>query len=195
MGLNKACDMMSVCKQLKWKPRITVLMVILAFFLSGCSGNHANYRIKRPPIEKLRQDYIALLKLSGVQVAIQGESVKLIIPSDYLFKPRSANLKKQAYLILARVARFLPLYQTDSIQVSAYTDDRASDDFLKLLTERQAQVVINQLWPKHMDASMVYAAGYGSAYPISSNASDTGRGLNRRIEIGFRYFPVRKLYD
>lgn len=196
MGLNSISDMMSLQKkQLKWKALLVSASVAsLLCLVSGCA-KHVTYKVRHPSVSELREDYIGLLKQSGVQVATQGETVKLVIPSDYLFAPRSANLVSGAYPVLGRVAAFLPLYQTDSIQVAGYSDDKAPHGFLKMLTERQAQKVINLLWPKHMDAGMAYATGYGSAYPIASNTSEMGRILNRRIEIGFQYFRKQKLYD
>lgn len=169
-------------------------MLVLALCITACS-KPPRYRVIVPSKEALQQDYIGLLTKTGAQVAQQGETIKIMVPSNLLFKTRSANFKDDAFTMLGRLAAFLPLYNPASIQVSGYTDDSQDEKFQRLLTERQAQVIIDILWPHGIGASMTYAMGYGSSFPIALNNNDTGRELNRRIEIAFRYHRELRPYD
>jgi OmpA-OmpF porin, OOP family len=117
------------------------------------------------------------------------------MPSDELFAPRSANFTDNAYPFLDRVAGLLPLYEKAVVRVDGFSDDKAKQSFLRLLTSRQAQVVSDYLWPHKLDAAMIYAHGFGHEHPISSNATEAGQEINRRIMISFRYFPVVKTYN
>ena len=169
-------------------------LLAIVLCLSACS-KPPRYTVIVPSKEALQQDYIGLLNKTGAQVAQQGDTVKVMIPSDMLFKTRSANLQEDAWPMLGRLAAFLPLYNPASIQVSGYTDDSQDEKYQHLLTERQAQTIIDVLWPNGVGASMTYAMGYGSAFPIALNDSDTGRELNRRIEVVFRYHQEFRPYD
>ncbi len=170
------------------------LAVFFAFALVACA-KPPRYKIVKPSKAKLREDYIGLLQDHGVQVAIQGETAKLIIPDALLFNPRSANFNQCANDTLDRIGGYLPLYETSSIKVAGYTDDEGSMKFLKLLSARQAQVVADRLWPNGIGSSMVFAEGYGPSYPIARNNSDTNRELNRRVEMSFKFYRTLRPYD
>lgn len=171
-----------------------LLGCLIVLSLVGCA-KPPRYKVVKPSKAQLREDYIGLLEDHGVQVATQGETVKIIIPSAKLFNPRSANFSSHAQDTLDRLGGLLPLYDTSSIKIAGYSDDSGREKFLRLLTARQAQVVQDRLWPNGIGASLAYAEGYGSSYPISSNDSETGRELNRRIEIGLRYYRTLRPYD
>ena len=171
-----------------------MLATFLLLSLAACASP-PRYKVKKLTNAEVREDYIGLLTKTGAQVAVQGETVKVMVPSDILFKERSANLRHCAFPMLRRIGVFLPLYNPENIQVSAYTDTSEPEKFQKLLSSRQAQVVINSLWPRGIRASMVYAEGYGSSYPIASNDTSSGREINRRVEFVFRYYPIYRTFD
>lgn len=166
----------------------------LALGLTACA-KPPRYQIVHPTKQELREDYKGLLNQTGAQVAIQGQTVKIMVPSDILFKERSANLSDCAMPMLQRIAGYLPLYNPATIKVAGFTDDSEPEKFQKLLSARQAQVIVETLWPHGMGSSMAFAQGFGSSYPISSNESSTGRSINRRIEIGFRFHPSTRPFD
>ena len=166
----------------------------LALGLTACAKK-PRYKIVHPTKQELREDYTGLLNKTGAQVAIQGETVKIMVPSDILFKERSANLGECALPMLRRIGAYLPLFNPSTIKVAGYTDDSEPEKFQKLLSARQAQVVVDTLWPHGMGSAMAFAEGYGSSYPISSNESSTGRSLNRRLEIGFKFYPSTRPFD
>jgi outer membrane protein OmpA-like peptidoglycan-associated protein len=181
---------MALMKSLKW-----MFLAVLALSLIACARSHPNYSVVTPTVQTLRADHIGLLQRTGVQVVQQGQSMQLILPSDVLFAPRSANLVSRAYPMLARVGDLLPLYQTESIRVAAYTGNSMPHRFAHLLSERQAQSVTEYLWPKKLNAALIYAVGAGARHPIASNTAMAGQSVNRRVVISWRFYPVLQRYN
>lgn len=171
----------------------TVLLYFLFFSLlwivSGCNSTRT-YIVLEPEVVRQAQ-IIALssqLAKHKVQVIQIGETLRIIIPSDYLFNWDSANLNPPyAILVLNTISKLMLLLETTSAKVSGYTDCEASARLNKALSERQAQTVIDYLWIQGVDARLFYAIGYGSKVPLSANPMALS---NRRIEINFQYSPL-----
>lgn len=197
MGYTSKSDMMSLwrkfCK-IGWYTRCSAVALLGSVLLSGCAKQPVVH-YSQPTLQQLRHWNSIALDRAGAQVVQQGQTLKIYLPIDQLFSPRSANLTASAYLLLDRVAALLPLYETESIQVAGYSDNLGSHGFLTLLTRRQAEQVANYLWPNKMDAAMVYAQGNAAKNPIASNASAGGQATNRRIVITLRFYPVIKRYN
>jgi flagellar motor protein MotB len=51
------------------------------------------------------------------------------------------------------------------------------------LSAKRALTVTRALIDEGVPSSSVFAAAFGSEQPVSSNASEAGRALNRRVEI------------
>jgi len=78
--------------------------------------------------------------------------------------------------------------------VSGFTDNqpvsgsnRQFADNLELSAQRSLTVT-RALIEEGMPASRVFAAAFGAEQPVASNQSDSGRALNRRVEMA----PVPK---
>lgn len=68
--------------------------------------------------------------------------------------------------------------------VDGHTDDQGSDDYNLDLSQRRARAVVNALINDHgIDAGRLEARGLGETVPVDSNESDSGRAMNRRVEL------------
>jgi outer membrane protein OmpA-like peptidoglycan-associated protein len=85
-------------------------------------------------------------------------------------------LVRQAELLTGHF-RGIPVY------VCGHTDPTGSVDHNAVLSLRRAQAVAERLLAGGVEASLVKAQGFGSAYPVASNDTAPGRALNRRTEI------------
>lgn len=132
------------------------------------------------------QTEIENLMYNGVQVLQVGDEIKLILPSDRFFHPNSPNLNPNYYRVLDDIAKFLRKFKKVNIQVAVYTDNLGSWRRNLALSRLQARNMMNYLWLCGVDARLMYAVGYGDAYPIASNSTPKGRYMNRRIEISLR---------
>lgn len=136
-----------------------------------------------------RNRRIAYLIKHGVKILQVGETITLVFPADCLFYPDSANINPCFQEVLRVASEFIFCYEKESVRVAAYTDCLCAPLRNQVMTQAQAQIVAKALWCGGIDARLLYAVGYGSNFPIATNATMVGRAQNRRIEICFRYIP------
>lgn len=81
---------------------------------------------------------------------------------------------------LAAIAATCP---QDRLEVGGYTDNVGSSGYNQALSERRAVAVANALAGFGIARERLTAVGYGEQNPVADNATESGRALNRRIEI------------
>ncbi|MGH9363017.1 MAG: OmpA family protein, partial [Thermoanaerobaculia bacterium] len=67
--------------------------------------------------------------------------------------------------------------------VQGHTDSVGSDAYNEQLSERRASSVERYLTQRGVDGRRIAAEGYGEGYPVASNQTQSGRQLNRRVDI------------
>jgi flagellar motor protein MotB len=114
------------------------------------------------------------------------------ISGSVLFALNSDQLRPEGREILKSLAGPLSVYlrsHDEILMVSGFTDDRQVRDGNKRfadnweLSAERALTVTRALIAEGMPASSVFAAAFGAEQPVSSNADDSGRAKNRRVEI------------
>ena len=128
---------------------------------------------------KLRQE----LQGTGVQVARDGENIRLIMPNAITFNTNEAIIKASANPVLDSVAKVAKEYSKPSLQVLGYTDSTGNDTINIPLSQRRAAAVAQYLGLRGVASTRITAAGMGAQNPIASNATAAGREQNRRVEI------------
>ncbi len=179
------------------------LSLMTTFAILGGCASAPKAVASQPPVEApaapapeaVRAAALASLQRQGVQVIQLGEQLRIVLRSDYLFMPNSANVLDSAKPVLAQVAALIRTYTTESMQVAAYTDRQDAPDYAVALTTRQAQVVAKRLWQMGIDTRLLTAVGLGQANPVDWNSSVKGQSNNRRVEISFRFYPRLKVYE
>lgn len=141
-------------------------------------------------VEKCR--LIERLEMHRVQVNHVGEDFRIVIPSDDLFRPKSANFNQDYLFVLGHIATLIHCYTKVDIRVAGYTDCWGCADLNRQLSTLQAQMVAKYLWRRGIDTRLIYAKGFGAKHPVASNCTYYSRARNRRIEITFRDFPNPK---
>lgn len=69
------------------------------------------------------------------------------------------------------------------VEVAGHTDNVGSDAANQKLSQGRAEAVVVWLSTRGgVDASRLYAVGYGESEPLETNATEAGRGINRRVE-------------
>lgn len=114
------------------------------------------------------------------------------IHGNVLFALNSDQLSPQGRELLRSLVPPLRLYlsqRQEMLMVSGFTDDRPVlesnrrfADNLELSAQR-ALTVTRTLIDEGMPAGSVFAAAFGAQQPVAANSSETGRALNRRVEI------------
>lgn len=178
-----------------------VAAVATISLLAGCSAPTAgSWTYNRSTDEqKVRQFELATLSSMGVQVFVQGETVKIILPDQALFEVYSANLRYDARFLLDHVSNLIKTYTVVNVKVKAYSDSEAWPgapyDQKLALTNRQAEVVASYLWASGVDMRLVTAKGYSAKQPVAWNVTPLGRSFNRRVEVTFRFYPHFVAYN
>ncbi len=114
------------------------------------------------------------------------------ISGSVLFPVNSDQLRPEGRLLLQSLVHPLRVYlgeRNEMLMVSGFTDDKPMQagnqrfaDNLELSAQR-ALTVTRALIEEGMAAPQVFAAAFGAEQPVASNASDSGRALNRRVEM------------
>lgn len=126
-------------------------------------------------------------RLAGVGVGIQRDKntgiITLVMPGNITFATAQTSVRADFYPVLDAVADVLKEYDETSITVSGHTDNVGRADYNQNLSQQRASSVAGYLVNKGVAGNRVSAIGYGMNQPIASNANESGRSQNRRVEI------------
>ena len=107
----------------------------------------------------------------------------LTLKNELLFDSGGATLKSGAQRALDNLAQFLRKHPERDLAIEGFTDSIGSPDSNQRLSERRAHAVKDALTGRGIESWRIHARGYGPSFPVASNATETGRQLNRRVEI------------
>ena len=128
---------------------------------------------------KLRQR----LAGTGVSVTRRGDSIILNMPSNITFDTAQAQLKPQFYPTLNSVALVFQEYKQTLINVVGHTDSDGNSNYNYDLSRRRAAAVAQYLAAQQLNPNRFSVEGHGASDPIASNATQSGKAQNRRVEI------------
>lgn len=114
------------------------------------------------------------------QLATQGHIALYGIQFDF----DSASIKPASSPVVAEIAKALQAAPKLHVYVVGHSDNEGTLDYNQTLSRQRAGSVVQVLAETHgIDAGRLTAAGVGPVAPVSSNESEEGRALNRRVEI------------
>jgi chemotaxis protein MotB len=124
----------------------------------------------------------------------QGLDVR-VLTDKLLFDSGSATLQSAGDPLLSEVANLLKVEGTHPITVEGNTDDVpiANSQYPSNweLSTARATSVVRYFIAHGVPDQRLGAAGYSDLHPVASNATVTGRALNRRVDIVVqRLYPV-----
>ncbi len=125
-----------------------------------------------------------LARIPGTTVERVGPDTLLVhFESDVLFNVDSAIVSPSARGTLSQVAQVLIEHPKTALVVQGHTDSTGSEEHNQQLSDRRAEAVKNFLIGRGVDAGRMTAVGYGEGYPVASNDTESGRQLNRRVDL------------
>jgi flagellar motor protein MotB len=149
--------------------------------------------VEKRRIEEERR--MALEKALAIPVASGRVTVhdgRIGISGSVLFAVNSDQLRPEGRQLLRSLVQPLRVYlgeRNELLMVSGFTDDRPIGegnrrfaDNLELSAQR-ALTVTRALVEEGMPSAQVFAAAFGPQQPVASNADESGRALNRRVEM------------
>ncbi len=107
--------------------------------------------------------------------------LKVNVPADVSFDVGRADIKPNLRPVLDELGRNLDAGVR--VTVVGHTDSTGGDAINEPLSRARAEAVRNYLGNRGVDPARVQVQGRGSQEPVASNATDSGRAANRRVEI------------
>jgi len=127
--------------------------------------------------------------IDGGQLTVSIEQGRIVInlPNNVLFKSGSANLNTESTEALTLIAAAISQFSDRRFQIEGHTDNNPIKNARfpsnwELSTAR-ALAVVHLLTNLGVTSENISAAGFGEFHPRSTNETEEGRELNRRIEI------------
>ena len=110
------------------------------------------------------------------------------VEQTLLFDTDKAELKPTATKTLQQIAGSIAQrYGKNEVRVMGFADSRGDKDYNKELSEKRAEAVKNWFVQNgKVDASRISVEPMGEEQPVASNATQSGRQQNRRVEIAVR---------
>lgn len=113
---------------------------------------------------------------------VEVTSTGIVIRQQIFFAFNRAVIQSQSFTILDTVAQVMRDFPDVSIEVQGHTDSRGNDAFNLRLSQQRADAVRQYLIQQGISEARLTSRGYGETQPIETNATNEGRGLNRRVE-------------
>lgn len=111
--------------------------------------------------------------------SVKGKTICAI--SDINFEFGKSNIQKRSYPYLDKLAQTI-IKTNASIEVKGHTDNVGSDEFNMKLSKQRAESVVNYLVNAGVDKDKISYSYYGSSRPLTTNDTEEGRTMNRRVE-------------
>jgi outer membrane protein OmpA-like peptidoglycan-associated protein len=125
----------------------------------------------------------AELQGSGVQVERNGDQLNLIMPGNVTFNTNEFGIRNEFFPVLDSVAQVLYKFTDTNLVVTGHTDSTGAADYNYNLSNRRATSVANYLAQRGVAQGRLISQGVGPDQPIASNANESGRAQNRRVEL------------
>jgi len=118
--------------------------------------------------------------------ALQAEQTErgiVLTLGDVLFDTDRAELKPGADSTIAELAAFLGEYEGRTVLIEGHTDSTGSEEYNRMLSERRANAVRDELLERGVAFDRIHTRGLGEDSPVASNDTAAGRQQNRRVEV------------
>jgi len=98
------------------------------------------------------------------------------------FETGKSTFKPESFGILKQIGSILSRYPDYNLAISGHTDNVGSAIANQDLSERRAKACYDYLSTQGVNKLRMSSAGYGESRPVTSNDTEVGRTLNRRVE-------------
>jgi flagellar motor protein MotB len=132
---------------------------------------------------------LAKLDIPGIQARMDGDVIRVELPSNRLFLPGGAQLSPEAPALIDRVASAIAQqFRDHRIGIEGHTDtepvNNKSWSSNHILSVGRAMAVYDYLAARSkLKANQLFVVGHGANHPIVSNATPAGKERNSRVEL------------
>ncbi len=119
----------------------------------------------------------------GTPLGAKVNVVGCWVLENVLFDFDRDEIKPMAYPLLDNVAEILEKNPVMSVELNGHCDNVGTPAYNMDLSMRRARAVKSYLAGKGIMSNRMATQGFGFTKPVALNGTDTGRALNRRVEI------------
>jgi outer membrane protein OmpA-like peptidoglycan-associated protein len=120
----------------------------------------------------------------NVILMTKAESGNLVVLKDVNFKRGTAELEgEETFIALNEIAEFLLENPDLKLRIHGHTDSAGDPGLNKQLSLERAKSVRDFLIGKGIEFESLRISGWGGTRPVASNATESGRAKNRRVEL------------
>lgn len=95
----------------------------------------------------------------------------------------SAEIRPESESVLALLFNGLRADTSAKVTIEGHTSSEGAEAYNQSLSERRAAAVVADLVRRGLPATRLSAVGVGESRPIATNNDETGRSMNRRVEV------------
>lgn len=158
------------------------LYIVKAYSIGGGPKRNAVF---------VQLDIIESTEMETGKVAVDADAIGKGLDNEghiaiygIYFDSGSDKLRQESDEALGEIAKLMKARPDLRLLVVGHTDNQGKLDFNMDLSRRRAAAVVKALTEQHsIDGSRLTPAGVGFLAPVASNHGDTGRALNRRVEL------------
>jgi outer membrane protein OmpA-like peptidoglycan-associated protein len=125
-------------------------------------------------------------EIQGGQARVEKLSDQVVLitmTNQTAFDTDSSSIKPGFHSTMDKVADVVVRYGKTTLTIVGHTDNVGTNDYNQRLSERRALSVAQYLESRRVNGMRLATAGKGETVPVASNASESGRQSNRRVEI------------
>jgi outer membrane protein OmpA-like peptidoglycan-associated protein len=138
--------------------------------------------------DDLLDTYVTLKRdMPEAQVSMDGEKVKVVLPEAVLFTINSAEVNREYYPVLGKMAAILNKYPKTNILITGFTDITGTAAYNNNLSLKRAESAKSILQEYKVKSNRMFTWGLGASNPIADNDTESGRNQNRRVEYVILY--------
>ncbi len=129
-----------------------------------------------------RATAVARADLAAYQTR-QTELGTLLVFQDLMFEVASSNLRAGAEQRLDPLAAYLTQNADVRVRIDGHSDSTGDAASNRRLSQQRADSVATYLASRGVNRTRVQTFGFGEEKPVGSNATQSGREENRRVEV------------
>lgn len=165
----------------KKEGKIYTLALFIHYNRTSWKGLTDNIFVQVQIVEKEDME-TGLVSIANIDEKIKNEGKEIF--HNILFDFGSDKLKEESKEVIKVMADYLNEHKATKYYIVGHTDNVGKLSTNQGLSTKRAETVVNQLILVHgVSESQISAHGVGQLAPISSNKTEEGRSLNRRVEL------------
>jgi outer membrane protein OmpA-like peptidoglycan-associated protein len=162
---------------------VPVGMINVSAGKKGYETENVNFELKR---DETKQLTIILKKKEAESENYLDEEIKekgFVNLYGILFDTGKDVPKQESNETLEQLGNFIKNNPNLKLEIIGHTDSEGDDAYNKDLSQRRAKGVLNWLQEKKINVLNIQTQGMGESSPVASNKTESGKALNRRVEI------------